>query len=291
MEPVIFGLPLSVAFLYFIAYSVLGWCMETVYCSVQAGHFVPRGFLYGPLCPIYGVGVLMMICWFQPLMDWPFLFYVAATVGMTSWEYFVGWFLETTTHVKYWDYSDKRFNIKGRVCLSIAMTWGILSYLVLYFIHPFVSAQLRRIPDIARYVLDGVFLGLLIADAGVTIYQLAKSSRLLSKLQQAKNELHFQFELERAELSDRLADAKAGLDEAAQLHRAELLSAKQARQDELVARTERLTRRFRARYRGLKVPDELSEALESINLHGELRKARLRKARQEKKVRKVQRKR
>ena len=131
MEPVIFGLPLSVAFLYFIVYSVLGWCMETVFCSCRQGHFVPRGFLYGPLCPIYGVGVLMMICWFQPLMDWPIIFYVAATVGMTSWEYFVGWFLEATTHVKYWDYSDHRFNIKGRVCLTIALTWGVLSYLVL----------------------------------------------------------------------------------------------------------------------------------------------------------------
>ena len=131
MEPVIFGLPLSVAFLYFIVYSVLGWCMETVFCSWRQGHFVPRGFLYGPLCPIYGVGVLMMICWFQPLMDWPIIFYVAATVGMTSWEYFVGWFLEATTHVKYWDYSDHRFNIKGRVCLTIALTWGVLSYLVL----------------------------------------------------------------------------------------------------------------------------------------------------------------
>ena len=74
-EPVFFGLPISLAFLYFIVYSVLGWCMETVYCSTLERRFVPRGFLYGPMCPIYGVGVLMMICWFQPLMGNPVVFY------------------------------------------------------------------------------------------------------------------------------------------------------------------------------------------------------------------------
>ena len=64
-EPLFFGVPISLAFLYFIIYSVLGWCMETIYCSVAERRLVPRGFLYGPLCPIYGVGVLMMICWFH----------------------------------------------------------------------------------------------------------------------------------------------------------------------------------------------------------------------------------
>ena len=147
--------------------------------------------------------------------------------------------------------------------------------------------QLSRIPDIARYVLDGVFLGLLIADGGVTIYQLAQSSALLSKLHKAREELRFQLELDKAELSQRLSDAKADLDEAAMAHHAELLEARRARHAELLARTERLTRRFRAHYADLRVGDELADTLESVNQHGALMKAKLHKARQEKKARKA----
>ena len=158
-EPLFFGVPISLAFLYFIIYSVLGWCMETIYCSVAERRLVPRGFLYGPLCPIYGVGVLMMICWFQPLMGNPVLFYMVATVCMSTWEYMVGWFLETTTHMKYWDYSQYRFNLHGRICLWVCLVWGILSFLVLYFIHPKVAEQVAKLPLIPRYVLDGFFLG------------------------------------------------------------------------------------------------------------------------------------
>ena len=91
-EPVFFGLSLSLAFLYFVV-----WCMETVLCSVVERRPVSRGFLYGPICPIYGIGVLMMVCWFQPFMDRPVLFYLVATVCMSAWEYLVGWFLVTTT--------------------------------------------------------------------------------------------------------------------------------------------------------------------------------------------------
>ena len=172
MEPELFGHPVSLLFRYFIIYAVLGWGMETIYCSIIERRLVSRGFLYGPLCPIYGVGVLMMICFFEPLMGNPVLFYVTATVCMSAWEYFVGWFLETTTHIKYWDYSMYRFNLKGRICLWVCLTWGVLSFLVLYFIHPRVEGLVGRIPVISRYVLDGFCLGVLTSDAAATIYRI-----------------------------------------------------------------------------------------------------------------------
>ncbi len=81
------------------------------------------------------------------------LFYVTAVVVMTSWEYFVGWFLETTTHMKYWDYSHSKFNIKGRVCLWVALTWGVLSYVVIFWIHPAVGIPVRAHPPLAVYTL------------------------------------------------------------------------------------------------------------------------------------------
>lgn len=273
-EPLLFGLPISVAFLYFITYSVLGWCMETAYCSILEKRFVPRGFLYGPLCPIYGVGVLMMICWFQPLMDRPVVFYLTATVCMSAWEYFVGWFLEATTHIKYWDYSMYKFNLKGRICLWVCLMWGVLSFLVLYFIHPWVAAKLSVIAPVPRYFLDGVFVGLLLADAGATIYQLARTSQMLSRLQQAGDELRVQVKLGTAELTDRVGEAKAALAEGRwedllpdQLD--ETGRAMKERYDELMARTEILSRRFRWGYRDMRASGSASEALESVKRRGE----------------------
>ena len=208
-EPLFFGVPISLAFLYFIIYSVLGWCMETIYCSVAERRLVPRGFLYGPLCPIYGVGVLMMICWFQPLMGNPVLFYVVATVCMSTWEYMVGWFLETTTHMKYWDYSQYRFNLHGRICLWVCLVWGILSFLVLYFIHPKVAEQVAKLPLIPRYVLDGFFLGVLVADTIATVYQLVRASQMLEQLKRTGMELRAQARQSYSEMGGKL-EAFAG---------------------------------------------------------------------------------
>jgi len=281
-EPTLFGLPISLAFLYFIVYSILGWGMETVYCSVLERRFVPRGFLYGPMCPIYGGGVLMMICWFQPLMDKPVAFYLTATVCMSAWEYLVGWFLETTTHIKYWDYSMYRFNLHGRICLWVCLMWGVLSFVVLYFIHPPVVRLLDRVPVVIRYVLDGFLAGVLVSDAIATIYQLAKTSQLLEKLQQAGDELRLQVHLGRAELTDKLGEARAGaaqwLDELIPDELDERGRALKARYDELTAYTERLSRRFRMGYRNMTASREERDALESVKRQGERLKSMLRKA-------------
>lgn len=207
-EPVVFGFPISLLFLYFVIYAFLGWILETVYCSVRERRFVARGFLYGPVCPIYGVGVLMMLCWFAPFTGQPLLFYVIATVCMSAWEYLVAWILETTTHIKYWDYSDRKFNLHGRICLSISLTWGVLAYLVIFWIHPVVAGLVERLSLFTIYVADVVLLVLLVADAAATIRELALLTAMLRKLTQMGEELQVQLALSRAELSDRLDEAR-----------------------------------------------------------------------------------
>ena len=207
-EPVVFGFPISLLFLYFVIYAFLGWILETVYCSVRERRFVARGFLYGPVCPIYGVGVLMMLCWFAPFTGQPLLFYVIATVCMSAWEYLVAWILETTTHIKYWDYSDRKFNLHGRICLSISLTWGVLAYLVIFWIHPVVAGLVERLSPFTVYVADVVLLVLLVADAAATIRELALLTAMLRKLTQMGEELQVQLALSRAELSDRLDEAR-----------------------------------------------------------------------------------
>ena len=82
-EPIFLGYPISTLFLYFIFYSFCGWVWETCYCSLKERHYVPRGFLYGPICPIYGVGVLLMILFFAPLQENLLVFYFVAVSIMT----------------------------------------------------------------------------------------------------------------------------------------------------------------------------------------------------------------
>ena len=207
-EPILFGFPITLLFLYFMGYSFLGWIMETTYCSIGERRFVARGFLYGPICPIYGVGVLMMICWFAPFTGNPILFYAIAVICMSAWEYLVGWFLETTTHIKYWDYSMHKLNLHGRICLWVSLTWGVLAYLVIFWIHPPVARLIDKIPPLAQHIVALVLLVLLVADAAATIRDLALVTRMLGKLNQMGEELQLQLALGKSELSDRLDEAR-----------------------------------------------------------------------------------
>lgn len=243
------GFPISSLFLYFILYSFLGWVMETCYCSIVEQRLVARGFLYGPICPIYGGGVVLMILFFTPLKQNLVLFYVVAVAVMTSWEYLVGWVLEAATHVKYWDYSQFRFNLKGRVCLWVALTWGVLSYLVIFFIHPPIQELVERLPVWLEFMLCGAFLALLSVDAVLTIRHLALVSKLVVGVTQMGQELQLQAALGKAELSDRLEDGAAAL---------------RQRYSDQVAQLEKYSRRFRHIYRSLKVSQKYSVSHEDI---------------------------
>jgi uncharacterized membrane protein len=283
-EPVLFGFPISLLFLYFILYAFLGWVMETCYCSILERRFVARGFLYGPLCPIYGVGVLMMICWFAPLTDNPLLFYVVATLCMSAWEYLVGWFLETTTHIKYWDYSHFRFNLHGRICLHISLTWGALAYVVIFWVHPFVAGLLALFPADTQHILTIVLLALLVVDTAATIRELALVRRMMTLLNETGEELRLQLALGKAELSDyieeardsledrldgvkaaisdRLDDAKDSLTEKLSIP-SEAAEKLWIKYDELLAKAERASRHLRYVYRDMS-SQKLSSSLSAV---------------------------
>ena len=254
------GFPISNLFLYFILYSFLGWVMETCYCSIMERRLVPRGFLYGPICPIYGGGVTLMILFFTPLKKNLVLFYVVAVVVMTSWEYFVGWVLEVTTHVKYWDYSQYRFNLKGRVCLWVALTWGVLSYIVIFFIHPPIQELVVGLPTWLEFMLCGAFLALLAVDATLTIRNLVLVAMHVETVTQLGQELQLQLALGKAELGDKLEDSAAALRE---------------RYSEQVAQLEKYSRRFRNAYSTMKASYKYSVSHEDILAAAELAKEEL----------------
>ena len=112
---------------FFFFYSFFGWCFESTYVSLHEKRFVNRGFIRGSFLPLYGTGALMMLIVSMPFRDNLILTYVAGCVGATVLEYITGVLMETLFKVRYWDYSHKKFNFQGQICLESSLAWGLLT--------------------------------------------------------------------------------------------------------------------------------------------------------------------
>lgn len=130
---------------YFIIYSFLGWILESITKSIAQKKFVNSGFLYGPFCPIYGIGAISMMIILDAFKNHYIITFFISVIVFSIWEYFVGWLLERIFATKYWDYSYYKFNIKGRVCLVNSLTWGFLGVAFIEIIHPIISYGIDKI--------------------------------------------------------------------------------------------------------------------------------------------------
>ena len=154
---------------YFLVYSFLGWCIESIYKSFYEKKLVNSGFLYGPFCPIYGCGAIIMCIFLEDVSSKPFITFCLGFVVLSIWEYTVGVFLEKVFHRKYWDYSNYKFNLQGRVCLLNSIFWGLLGVLFIDVIHPFVVHLLTLINEKNVFYLDIILLGIVLIDIVASI--------------------------------------------------------------------------------------------------------------------------
>lgn len=155
--------------LYFIVYSFFGWVMESVLKTVVQKKPVNSGFLYGPFCPIYGFGAIIMFLFLQEFKQRPILLFVIAFFVLSIWEYIVGWMLEKIFHAKYWDYTQNKFNIKGRVCLMNSLFWGFLGVVFIRYIHPFIVEKIDIIKINDLLFLTVTLLIIMIVDLVISI--------------------------------------------------------------------------------------------------------------------------
>ena len=132
-------------FIYIILYSFIGWCCEVGYAFKNQRKFVNRGFLHGPICPIYGTCALTIISILQSFKTNIFILYIVATIVISAIEYFTGYLLEKIFKSKYWDYTEDPFNLHGRVCLHFSLMWGALAVLAVKVIHPFIESILNSL--------------------------------------------------------------------------------------------------------------------------------------------------
>ena len=230
-EPTLMGYPITTLFLYFIFYAFCGWVWETCYCSIRERRYVPRGFLYGPLCPIYGVGALLMILFFSPFRDNLVIFYFVSVVVMTAWEYFVGWLLEATTHIKYWDYSNQKFNLNGYICVSSSLCWGVFSVLLVRVVHVPIERAVLDIPLIAADIAAMVLTVITSVDLTQSFNEAMDFKRVLVQLEESREQIRKLQEKVRAASEEKLEEYRQRSDE--------LVGEYRQRADELVAEYKR----------------------------------------------------
>lgn len=130
--------------LYFFIYAILGWLLETVYCIVTLGVFNKRGFLYGPVCPIYGFGAIILIQCLKNVKTNTVGKFFIAMIAFTAFEYVVSVVLEELFGLRWWDYTNEVLNFQGRISLPFSMAWGIIGVIFVEKIHPFVKSKVER---------------------------------------------------------------------------------------------------------------------------------------------------
>lgn len=149
---------------FFYFYCFFGWIFESTYVSIKSRHLVNRGFMRGPFLPIYGSGAIMMLVVSMPFQDNLILTYLAGCVGATLLELVTGMTMEALFKVRYWDYSNQKFNYKGHICLSSTIAWGFLTIFMTQFLHKGVEKLVLSIPYNILTILTVVLSVYIVAD-------------------------------------------------------------------------------------------------------------------------------
>ena len=167
-------------FLLFLIYSFIGWIIDIFDIVYKYKKIVNRGFLIGPICPIYGVGVLLMIFLLTKFIDTPVALFVLATVIFMTLEYFTSYFLEKMFNARWWDYSDRKFNLNGRICLETTIPFGLGGMIVMYIVNPFFTKILDKIPENIVIILGIILFIIFIVDVIISFSVIDKIKRTIS---------------------------------------------------------------------------------------------------------------
>lgn len=170
-------------FLWFLFYSFVGWMYESILVSCQQHRLVNRGFLNGPLCPIYGTGAILGVAILGNVRN-PVIIFLISMVGATILEYTTSWVMEQLFHARWWDYSNFRFNLQGRVCLLGALIFGLGGVGVVLGSQPYVERVTDMIPLPMLHTLVTVLALITIIDLAVTVTGMLGFEQVLDSVAQ-----------------------------------------------------------------------------------------------------------
>lgn len=197
---------------FFFIYCFLGWIFESAYVSLKKRHFVNRGFLRLPMLPLYGSGAVMMLWLSLPVQDNLFLVYISGVIGATVLEYVTGYVMERLFKVRYWDYSNQKFNIDGYICLSSSIAWGFLTILMTSVLHKPVERFVLAMQPAVEFSFLGIVSTMFLADAIQSTKEalsLARALEAMTKMRGELDELQVQIALLKAETTQKVNDLKA----------------------------------------------------------------------------------
>lgn len=165
---------IKIYFFLFLIYSILGWCMEVILGIINNKKLVNRGFLIGPYCPIYGCGGVLITVLLDDFKMHPFAMFCMAIVICGVLEYFTSFVMEKLFKARWWDYSRKKYNINGRVCLETIIPFGLLSLIIMYITNPFFVGILERIPSHILKILFIICLLTFIVDCVISLVVISR---------------------------------------------------------------------------------------------------------------------
>ena len=231
----------------FFVYAFLGWCMEVSYAALTSGKFVNRGFLNGPVCPIYGFGAVICLACLEPLKDSLILLFIGSVVLTSLLELVTGYLLEKLFHQRWWDYSDMPFNLGGYICPLFSVLWGLACLFVVKLIHPTILFLIRLIPDRVLPILLVLFSAVMLVDVAATINAITGINRRLRQIDELAGKIRTVSDefgenladrvlgaAERgSELKDELADWHAEAAQRREAHRADSEAERESWKEEL----------------------------------------------------------
>ena len=175
--------------LFFFIYSFIGWVWESCYVSVRKRRWVNRGFLHGPMLPIYGSGALVILISTIGVRENPWLIFLFGMLAATVLEYITGAVMEKMFHVRYWDYSRQKLNLNGYICVSSSICWGVFSVLLVRAVHIPVE---RAVLDIPLFITDGAALVLTVimtVDLTQSFNEAMDLKQVLAQLEESKEQI------------------------------------------------------------------------------------------------------
>lgn len=179
---------------YFAVYAFLGWICECCYVRVRGGKWINRGFLYGPVIPIYAFGALILIYGIAPISQSLIPVFLLTALFTSILEYVTSWGMEKLFHTRWWDYSDHKFNLNGRVCLWNTSLFGILGVVVFFLIHPHVEGSVDQLTLVQLLIAMAIFTVLFMTDFTMTLVQMIRRKQLIEKLQEEVESLGMVFQ-------------------------------------------------------------------------------------------------
>lgn len=182
---------------FFYFYCFVGWCIESTHVSIRTRKLTNRGFMRGPFLPLYGSGAIMMLVVSMPFRDSIVLTYLAGCVGATILEYITGVTMEALFKVRYWDYSNQKFNFQGHICLGTTFAWGLLTILMTEIVHVPVEKLMLSIPGRILTVVTIVLTIVIAVDFALSFKAAIDLRDILVRMEQVKQELlHIQKNLD-----------------------------------------------------------------------------------------------